>query len=73
MGQETIKLYPAKIPNSKESPAYQEKIQIGGDKRRYINHVKDPTLTVYFPEQGKRNGVSVIISKRPVHAERWSH
>ena len=61
VGQETIKLYPAKIPNSKESPAYQEKIQIGGDKRRYINHVKDPTLTVYFPEQGKRNGVSVII------------
>ena len=60
-GQETIKLYPGKIPGSKDAPAYQERTQIGGDKRRYINHVKEPTLTAYFPEKGKQNGVSVII------------
>src|SRR6187200_2710356 len=59
--QEVIPLYAGRIPGSKVAAGYEERIQVGNDKRRYINHVKDPTLTAYFPDQAKRNGVSVII------------
>lgn len=58
--QETLPLYPGKIPNSKpapntESAAYNE------DSILIVSNVSQPTLGVYLPEPSKATGEAIIV------------
>ncbi|MFH4969498.1 alpha/beta hydrolase [Gaetbulibacter sp. M240] len=57
-GQNIIKLWTENIPNQRES----EEVQLDEvtDKLRIFN-VQDPTLEVYLPSKGMRNGMAMII------------
>ncbi len=57
--QETMDLYPSKIPNSKTSKTYLEESELGGDGKLRIGKVSQPKLIAYFAD--KPNGTSVII------------
>lgn len=54
-----IKLWPNGAPGAIDDPEYQE--FPGEDKPHCIHQVFDPTISVYLPQQGKRNGTAVII------------
>lgn len=57
--QETIKLYPSEVPNSKETKGYLEESVLGTDGILRIGKVVEPELIAYFAE--KPNGTSVVI------------
>lgn len=57
--QETMDLYPSKIPNSKQSKTYLEESVLGADGKLRIGKVSQPKLIAYFAE--KPNGTAVII------------
>ncbi|WP_017257384.1 alpha/beta hydrolase [Pedobacter arcticus] len=57
--QETMDLYPSKIPNSKLSKTYLEESELGADGILRISKVSQPKLIACFPE--KPNGTAVII------------
>lgn len=54
---QSIALYPEKVPNSKTAPAdYVERNNNGS-----ITKVKQPTLTVFLPDNNKATGTAIII------------
>lgn len=58
--QQTIPLYPGKIPNS--LPYHTKEVwepQSNGDT--IVHYTSEPTLSVFLPEKGKANGTAVII------------
>ena len=57
--QQVYPLYPSAIPNSKPSPD-RESSQVDGEILA-ISNVSRPTLTAYFPPEGKSNGDAIII------------
>lgn len=61
MAQQIVQLYETRIPNSKVDVSVKEKSEIGADGILRINNVVEPTLTVFLPAHGRRNGTSVII------------
>src|SRR5664279_804548 len=55
--QQTIRLYPADIPNSIPSVNQESYSKDSG----VVFKVSQPTLTIFLPDKGKRNGTAVII------------
>ena len=55
--QRSIPLYPDGVPNSKAAPATY--VENNEDNR--ISLVTVPTITPFFPEQGKANGTAIVI------------
>jgi acetyl esterase/lipase len=58
--QQTIPLYPGKIPNS--LPYHTKEVwepQSNGDT--IVHYTSEPTLSVFLPEKGKANGTAIII------------
>jgi acetyl esterase/lipase len=60
MAQKEIPLYKNKIPNAK-SVINQEKSETNSDGILIISKITQPTISVFFPAPGKRNGTAVII------------
>jgi acetyl esterase/lipase len=56
--QQTLPLYPDKIPNSRPTPD-EEKTVFDGITR--VSNITRPTLTVFLPDKSKANGTAVII------------
>ncbi|MGZ3937865.1 MAG: alpha/beta hydrolase [Flavisolibacter sp.] len=55
--QQSILLYPEKVPNSKSAPAdYIEKNDKG-----WITKVTQPTLTIFRPDSNKATGTAIIV------------
>lgn len=55
--EKAISLYPKGVPNSKPTPAdYVE-----DDSKGHAAKVSVPTLTPFFPENGKANGTAVVV------------
>jgi len=54
--QQTIPLYPGKIPNSIKVPNIEKE-----DANHFLVNVSQPTLTIYLPPAGTANGTSVIV------------
>ena len=59
--QETIKIWPGKIPNSIDNPSYHEDTVYVNGKSPRISKVISPTLTFYPAAKDKGNGAAVII------------
>lgn len=58
MAQQTIPLYPGKIPNSKPTPD-EEKKAFDGITR--VSNISRPTLSIYPAPAGKGNGTAIIV------------
>jgi acetyl esterase/lipase len=58
IAQDTISLYPGKIPNSRPG---QFKTRTGAVSSGMIYSVVNPTLEIYLPERSKATGAAVII------------
>ncbi len=59
--QQVVKLWPEKIPGAIVNPAITEEKIVTEDGSYRIQHVIEPTLTLYFPTQTKATGAAVII------------
>src|SRR5690606_28522855 len=57
--QETLQLYPKKIPNSKPAPD-QEKREVRDNGTEIISAISIPTITVFIPKT-QRSRMAVII------------
>jgi acetyl esterase/lipase len=58
--QQEFPLYDGKIPNSKPSPNLED-TTITPDSILIVGKVSRPTITAYFPPEGKANGEAIII------------
>jgi acetyl esterase/lipase len=58
---QVLKIWPEKIPGAIDNAAIAEEKIVAKDGNYRIQHVTEPTLTLYFPTQVKANGVAVII------------
>jgi acetyl esterase/lipase len=59
--EQTINLWPGKIPGSIEDSLYKE-IDLSNETGIYrISKVKIPTLTIFTPPSGKGNGTAILI------------
>jgi acetyl esterase/lipase len=54
--QQTVPLYPGKIPNSIKVPNIEKE-----DANHFLVNVSQPTLTIYLPPASTANGTSVIV------------
>lgn len=59
--QQVVKLWPEKIPGAIVNPAITEQKIVADDGSYRIQHVTEPTLTLYFPTREKNTGAAVII------------
>lgn len=57
-----IKLWPGKVPGQTEIKQPSEATYISKSNEVRLVKVTDPTLTVFEPEPGKRNGAGIIVS-----------
>lgn len=55
--QQAVLLYPDGVPNSKKTPSTYVEI----NENSKVGFVSIPTITPFFPEDGKANGTAVII------------
>lgn len=58
--QQVFPLYPSEIPNSKPSPD-KEATTVNPDSIVVISNISRPTITAYFPPEGKANGDAIIV------------
>ena len=59
--QETMNLYPGKVPNSKVNNNYVEKADTSSNGLIRISKVSSPQLIIYYPEKEVANGTAVIV------------